>query len=263
MVSSAVRAMAVIGFMAMDFVLPASAATIHVGMDNEAYPPFYSKGADGTWSGWEIDLLHAVCENMKATCDVQQIAWDGLIPSLQDKKIDLIWSSMTINGERQKVIDFTVPYYDTLLVMIGDKSDKTPVECRDLSTFKNKVIGVQAGTNFSSYLDAKKTPDTKIKTYDTLDNALADLSSGRIDFVQEGKTSLVDFLSKNADFEVKTTCPEDPILGYGVGGGVRKDDTALRDQVSAAIKAEMANGDWDKITARYPTLKGAIVKPGH
>ena len=248
-------------FGAMPFFAPAAHAdSINVGLDDESYPPFYSKGPDGKWGGWEIDMIHAVCSQMKADCTTKEIAWDGLIPALQQKQIDMIWASMTINGERKKVIDFTHFYYDSAIVMIGPKDDPTKVDCGNLDTFKGKVIGVQAATIFSSYL--KNAPKSVgVKAYDTTDNVIADLANGRIDYAQESLSTFAIFLSKNADFEVKTTCPHNDILGYGVGGGVRQGDTALRDRVSAAILALAANGTWDRITAKYPSIKGLLTKP--
>jgi polar amino acid transport system substrate-binding protein len=246
---------------AMPFVAPAAHAdSIKVGLDDESYPPFFSKGPDGKWVGWEIDMIHAVCDQMKTDCTTKEIAWDGLIPALQQKQIDMIWGSMTINGERKKVIDFTHFYYDSAIVMIGPKDDGTKVDCGNLETFKGKVIGAQAATIYSSYL-AHAPKSVQVKTYDTADNLIADLANGRIDYAQEALSTFAIFFSKNPDIEVKTTCPHTDILGFGVGGGVRKDDAALRDRVSAAILAVAANGTWDKITDRYPSIKGLLTKP--
>ncbi|MFN4206148.1 MAG: transporter substrate-binding domain-containing protein, partial [Agrobacterium albertimagni] len=82
-------------------------AEVRFGIMNEAYPPFFAKDASGTWKGWEIDLMNAVCAEMKETCSVVDVSWDGLIPALQTKKFDVIWSSMSITEERLKTIDFT------------------------------------------------------------------------------------------------------------------------------------------------------------
>lgn len=239
---------------------PAHADTITIGLDDESYPPFYSKAPSGKWVGWELDLLKAVCDQMKAECKTKEIAWDGLIPALQQKQIDMIWASLTINGDRRKVIDFTQMYYNSPIVMVGSKDDSTAVDCGKLETFKGKVVGVQSGTIFSTYM--KSAPaDVQVKTYDTTDNMLADLANGRIDYAQEGVSTFAEFLKKNTDYAVKTTCPGNDVLGYGVGGGVRKGDTALRDRVSAAIMELVKNGTWDAITAKYPVLNGMITKP--
>ena len=241
----------------------ASPPTLRVGIDAESYPPFFSKDATGKWKGWEIDLLYAACGKMNVRCELTDIAWDGLIPALQNRKIDVIWSSMTITGERQKAIDFSRAYYESPTVFVGSKSDRRRVDCAVPTTFKDRVIGVQAGTNFSAFLDARFTRDAQIKAFDKFDNALADLVSGRVDYVQEAKGLFTAFLSSRdgKDFEVKTTCADNPVLGLGIGAGVRQGD-ALRVRLSTVIAQLQQDGAWDAITARYPNLKGTIEK-GH
>src|ERR1700761_4600853 len=96
---------------------------IKFGVAAEPYPPFSSKDASGKWVGFEIDLMDAVCAEMKAKCELVETAWDGIIPSLQEKKIDVIWSSMSITAERMQKIDFTDKYYQTPAVIIGPKSE--------------------------------------------------------------------------------------------------------------------------------------------
>jgi polar amino acid transport system substrate-binding protein len=78
--------------------------------------------------------------------------------------------------------------------------------------------------------------------------------AGRVDLVEADSIALSDFLKSDAgkDFERKATAPKDPILGEGgVGGGLRKDDTALKDKLNAAIKAVRADGTYDKIAKKY------------
>lgn len=242
-------------------VAAASAQTLRIGMDSEAYPPFYSQQSDGSWSGWEIDMLKAVCDQMKVTCEVERMAWDGLIPALSQNKVDFIWSSMTINGEREKVIDFTHYYYKTPNVIVGAKDDHKKVDCGVLDSLSGRAIGVQGGTNYSSYLQASAPKSVSVKSYDVMDNVLADLSTGRLDYALEGKSTFSHFLADHSDFEVKSVCPDNDILGGGVGAGLRKQDQALRDQLSAAIVAVANDGTWDVITKRYPVLSGSLTKP--
>ena len=49
---------------------PSAAAddVIRFGVAAEPYAPFSVKDASGKWQGWEIDLMNAVCAEMKAKC---------------------------------------------------------------------------------------------------------------------------------------------------------------------------------------------------
>src|SRR5688572_26903760 len=96
-------------------------ADIKFGVTAEPYPPYSAKDASGKWVGWEIDLMNAVCKQMNEECELVEVAWDGIIPALTSKQIDVIWSSMSITDDRKKTIDFTDMYYDTPTVIIGPK----------------------------------------------------------------------------------------------------------------------------------------------
>ena len=39
----------------------ASAEPLKVGFSPEAYPPFYVADAAGNWTGWEVEIVHAIC----------------------------------------------------------------------------------------------------------------------------------------------------------------------------------------------------------
>jgi polar amino acid transport system substrate-binding protein len=229
---------------------------IKFGVAAEPYPPFSSKDASGTWVGFEIDLMHAVCDQMKANCVLVETAWDGIIPALQEKKIDVIWSSMSITEERKQKIDFTDRYYKTPAIFIGAKSESVNIDFSNPDSLKGKIIGVQTSTIHYNFVQKYFGSAATIKTYDTQDNCNADLVAGRLDLVMADSIALDDFLKSDQgkDFELKATAPNDPILGEGVGGGVRKDDPDLRTKLNAAIAAVRANGTYDAIAKRWFTF---------
>ena len=114
---------ALIGSLMTLIAIPAMAAeTIKVGFAAEPYPPFSYTAASGNWKGWEIELMAAICESAKLDCKITPIAWDGIIPALNSKKIDIIMASMSITPDRLKVIDFSDKYYNTPAVIVGDKN---------------------------------------------------------------------------------------------------------------------------------------------
>jgi polar amino acid transport system substrate-binding protein len=234
---------------------------VEIGVAAEPYPPFSEKDTSGNWVGFEMDLYKAVCEDQKLDCQLVEVAWDGIIPALQEKKIDVIWSSMSITDERKKVIDFTTMYYDSSNTLIGLKSDESKPDPANADSLKGKIIGVQTSTIHANFIEKYFGSSAEVKLYDTLDNALADLKAGRVDFVSESSTSLAPFLQSNPDFTTKATWPLDPIFGNGVGGGVRKEDTALKAKLDAGITNVVKSGKYDELLTKYPGLGEQIQKP--
>jgi polar amino acid transport system substrate-binding protein len=238
----------------------ASAAALKFGVAAEPYPPFTVKGADGKWTGWEIDFMNAVCAEAKLECEVAETAWDGIIPALTSKKIDVIWSSMSITAVRKETIDFTTMYYDSAAVLIGAKGDKdiTPAK------LAGKNIGVQVSTIHANYL-AKYYATSTIKTYQTQDEVNQDLAAGRVDYVMADGLTLDAFLKAGGKDCCELKGVVDPydktILGDGVGGGVRKEDTELKGKLDAAITALAKNGKLVEITAKYPDLVNGMLLP--
>jgi polar amino acid transport system substrate-binding protein len=237
-------------------------ADIKFGVAAEPYPPFSSKDASGKWIGWEIDLMDAVCAEMKEKCELVEVAWDGIIPALTSKQIDVIWSSMSITAERKQTIDFTNMYYNTPTVIIGAKDGDMDISPDHLA---GKAIGVQVATVHQRYVDKYFGGKSTVKTYQTQDEANQDLAAGRLDYVQADGSALEAFLKTEqgaACCEMKGQVPDDPeILGEGVGGGVRKEDTALKEKLNTAIAALAKAGEFDKITAKYPELVGKMIVP--
>ena len=236
----------------------ASAKVLKFGAAAEPYPPFTSQTASGKWVGFEVDLMNAVCKAEKLQCEMVGTAWDGIIPALNAHKIDVIWSSMSITPEREKVIAFTDKYYNTPAEIIGPKSEKLPLTIKDMSALDGKTIGVQTSTTHAAFVQ-KYLGKAKIKTYDTQDNADADLAAGRIDAAIADSIALNDFLKSDAGKadEVKLTIPANfdrSVFGDGVGGGLRKSDTALKAKLDAGIKKVREDGTYDKIAKKYFTF---------
>lgn len=239
-------------------------ADLKFGIAAEPYPPFASKDPGGKWVGWEVDLMDAVCAQMKERCEITEVAWDGIIPALTGKQIDVIWSSMLITEKRKEVIDFSNMYYDTPPAIIGPKNGDLDYSTEHL---KGKSLGVQVSTAHERHAQKYLVPNgVELKIYSTQDEANNDLAAGRLDYVLANSSALFAFLatSQGADCcEMKGMIdkPDPDIYGEGVGGGVRKEDTALKEKLNAAISALAKNGKFDEITARYPELVGKITVP--
>lgn len=231
----------------------AHAETVRVGISADPYPPFTWKEADGTWKGFEIDLLHAICDEAKWDCPIVETAWDGIIPALTTKKIDMIVNSMTITDQRKDVIAFSAPYYAATAAFIGAEGEKTD---GSPEWFKGKIIGVQVSTTHAAYAQAHYGKLAEIKSYNTQDEANADLAAGRVDVVIADQIALESWLKADAGkgFAVIGTVPFPPDQIPCVGAGMRKEDTALKATFDAALAKLLKTGKYDELAKPYFTF---------
>jgi len=216
----------------------------------EPYPPFTVKGGNGEWSGFEVDLIHKLCEGMKAECQIKEVAWDGIIPSLLAKKIDVIFSSMSVTDEREKQIAFSRAYYDSLLGVAGPKGATVDITPQGL---KGKLIGVQISTVSANYLKKYYENIADLKYYDTQESANADLIAGRIDYMMADDTAIAMMVKtpEASGLAHIASVPYDPIIGRGVGAGLRKEDTALKARLDKAIGELLVSKDFADLSEHY------------
>jgi polar amino acid transport system substrate-binding protein/arginine/ornithine transport system substrate-binding protein len=216
-----------------------------------AYPPFSETAADGSIVGFDIDIANALCAEIGESCEMVKVDWDGIIPALLEKKCDAIVASMSITPERKEVIDFTAKYYQTPARFVAPVDAGFTDSVEDMA---EKVVGVQRGTIHQKYMETHY-PDTELRLYGTQDEAVLDLAAGRIDAVMADSIALSDGFLERPEGQGFAFLGEphiDPAIhGEGTGIGVRKEDTELRDELTAAIDAIRADGTYDEIAGKY------------
>ena len=223
---------------------------LRIGVEG-AYPPFSWKEADGTLTGFDIDIAKALCENMGRECELVEQDWDGIIPALLAKKYDAIVASMSITEERKKRVDFTGKYYNTPAKFVAPKNAGFDTTAEGL---EGKTVGVQRGTIHQCYME-KAFPDVELKLYGTQEEVFLDLAAGRIDVqISDSIQSLEGFLTKpeGKDFAFLGDDQFDlECHGEGAGIAVRKGEDDLRLAFDKAIKAIRDDGTYARINAKY------------
>ncbi len=209
-----------------------------------SYKPFSYTDADGKLIGYEIELVDALCAQMKAECEVISQDWDGLIPGLNAQKFDAAIAGMSITPERKEVVEFSDPYFHSGIILIGKKGDDISVE-----GLEGQPVASQRSTVASQYLQDEHD-NADIKLYDTQDNAYLDLTSGRVRAMMSDKVTGIDWLKTEAgkDYEVKGQ--EISTNDDAMGIAFRKGDPLVA-KFNAALAELKANGTYDQITGSY------------
>lgn len=218
------------------------------------YPPWSFKDAKGALQGWDVDIAHALCEKMKASCEIVAQDWDGMLPGLMSRKYDMIVASMAITEQRRQRVDFSNKYKETVSRFVSRKGAPADVSPAAL---KGKSVGVQRGSIQAAYL-THAYKDADLRFYDTPQAAELDLVAGRVEYIFGNMvTYFVGFMKtpQARDFEFVGPDLKGGLLGEGNGIAVRKGDTVTLSRVNAALAAIRADGSYDRITAKYFPFK--------
>src|SRR5690606_38291668 len=126
--------------------------------------------------GFDIDLWAEIAKDLDITYVLQPMDFNGIIPALQTRQVDVALAGITIKEERKKVIDFSDGYYDSgFLLMVPVDSDIDGPE--DLA---GKTLAVKTGTSATDY--AKENfKETELRQFPNIDNAYLELQTGRVD----------------------------------------------------------------------------------
>jgi len=211
------------------------------------FPPFGYVDKEGKPMGFDVESMNWIADKMGFKVKHQPMDWDGIIPALVNKKIDLIASGMSATEERAKIVNFTIPYYQVtqVLVVKGDNAS-------DLKTMltSGKKIGAQRGTVTYKLLEEyAKNPDYKFElvAYDSTDLAMEDMKIGRI----EGSgmdSSIAKEVMKDKPFKIAGTFDAAP---ENYGYAVRKEDKELLDKLNKGLELLMKDPYWEELKAKY------------
>jgi len=217
-----------------------------------AYPPFSKTEADGSLSGFDVDMANALCKEMQVKCKIVAQDWDGIIPSLLARKYDAIIAAMSITEERKQKVDFTGKYALIPNKFIAKKGAGLEFTKAGL---KGQKIGVQRATTHDRYLTDNYGESVEIVRYGSFDEAYLDLANGRIVAVLGDASALEEGVINQAGGEgyefVGPSLTDPKWFGDGFGIAVRKQDKDLTKKLDAAILAVRASGEYKAIQDKY------------
>jgi len=238
-----------------------------------AYPPWNATDTNGKLYGFDIDVINEVCRRKNLECDIIPQAWKGIIPGLTAGKYDCIIAGMQATPKRLKVVDFAGPYaktpgsFSTLKSspLASFKSAVGDVTLNDITaqeqsvidalrkSLKGKVIGVQTTTTHSNFLDTFFKDVATIRKYDSQENVLLDLNTGRIDAAEASLSYWVPIMKKDQGENLALFGPAwtGDIFGLGNGVAIRKQDPELKAIISEGLSQMKADGTIQRLALKW------------
>ena len=220
---------------------PGQAAELVVATDT-AFVPFEFKDGD-KYVGFDIDLWDAVAKEVGLEYRLQPMDFNGIIPALQTKQVDVALAGITIKDERKQVIDFSDGYYDSgFLLMVPVDS---PVKSfKDLG---GKTLAVKTGTSATDYAK-EHFKETELRQFPNIDNAYLELQTGRVDAAMHDTPNVLYYIAKAGNGKVKAVGEQMMAHEYGIAFPKGSELVA---KVNVALKAIKADGRYNAIFKKW------------
>ena len=224
--------LAAVSAIALSPRLHAEDAELVVGT-NVSGPPFAFL-RHGTYTGFDLEVWAEVAKGMGRKWRLQPMEFSALIPALQTRNIDVIVSELFIKPERQKVIDFSIPYNRSGLIAVAQMDNAKINGVDDLA---GKTIGAVTGSSSIDYIRQHITGAT-IAQMPSVNDALLALQAGRNDAVVYDMPEMLLYASTAGKGKVKVIHPA--LEGLDVGLGYQKDSPLVvsGDAQLAAMKSD-------------------------
>jgi His/Glu/Gln/Arg/opine family amino acid ABC transporter permease subunit len=165
---------------------------LRIGTD-ATYPPFENKIGD-RFEGLDIDLGEEIGKELGVRVQWETINFDGLLAAVQTGKYDIAISDVVITDERKKTNAFSRPYFlagETIARRKGDERVRTSADLKD------KTVCVQLGTTGEKAVEGLGLPESRIRKFDTIQEALLEVTNGRADAVVADEPALKFILAKD------------------------------------------------------------------
>lgn len=209
------------------------------------YPPFNFVDATGALRGLEVDLVYAVCAELKVTCEIVSRRWDRLLPGLADSEYQVVAASLRIPKQPPQGIAFSRPYFGNAAAFATREGD--------VAARITGPIGVETGTRMAAYL-AAQNDRVPVRSYPDAVSTYQALLDDEVSAVFDDAVRLNRWLN-----DPSATCcvmAGQPVFstayfGPGVGFALRDDDDDLLDRLNQALDQLAQEGRIAELSDRY------------
>lgn len=211
------------------------------------YPPFEFEDSDAPsgYSGFDMDLLQAIADNLDLDMTVEVVGFDPLQSGtvLASGQCDIGASAMTITEERKQNLDFSDPYYDSLQsLLVPTDSGVTSID--DVTG----TIGVQQGTTGEAFANENLPEGATPEAYPSDAELWTALQAGNIDGILQDFPVNDEHAQADEGFEIVDTFETDEQYGFAFA---KDEKTELLEAVNEQLSALREDGTYDEIYDRY------------
>jgi polar amino acid transport system substrate-binding protein len=212
-----------------------------VGTDTP-YPPF-EIGQPPNISGYDIDVLNAMAEEMGLEVEYQDTSFDTIFRDVAQGRFDMAVAATTITPERERGVDFSDPYY------LADQSLVVPEGETEISSqddLGGAIVGAQDGTTGEAYAN-DETDAAEVRGFPEGPDAINALRAGQVDAVIIDAPVAQDAVETQGGVEIA----EEIVTRELYGMFFPEDSDALREAVNEALATIKEDGTLEELYGEY------------
>ena len=208
---------------------------------NAQFPPYEMTTDDGGFEGIDVEIATAIAEKLGLELDILDMDFDSALLAVQQGKSDIVMAGVTVNEDRQLVMDFTDSYATGVqVIIVKEGSDVT------IDNMGEGLIGTQRGTTGNIYC-TDDYGEEHVMAYDDGFTAVQALMNGQVDCVVIDNAPAQEFVKNNAGLTILDT--EYANEDYAIG--LNKGNTALLDAINTALNELISDGTVQTIIDKY------------
>ena len=209
--------------------------------------PFGYLDTDGQLKGYDVDLMREIAKRLlgsEQAVEFQQVFSSTRVIAINSGNVDIVAATMTITPAREKVIDFSRPYFTAHQALIVP--NQSPV--KKLDDLNQKTILFVLGTTSETNIKAR-LPQAKYVGFKTSTDAFSALKAGRGDAMTTDDTILAGFLSESCGFRMlEDKLSDEP---YGIGFQQSEETRALQEKIDNALTELEKDGTLDRLRHKW------------
>lgn len=195
-----------------------------------------------TGSDYETAVLLA--KDLGVDLEIVEVTGPNRVPFLVANRADVVISTFSITPERQKVIDFSVPYASAVQFVAAPKT----VSLKTQDDLAGKRVGVTRGTTGDTVLSKLPIPGIEIVRFDDESTNMTAFASGQVDIVVQEPAVINRVAQQNPAKEIERKFV---IAEFDVGIGLRKNDEPLKAYLDSWVRANLKNGKLNSIYEKF------------
>ncbi len=230
---------------------------------NSGYPPYEVLDAHGELVGFDIDLARHIGKKLNRRVVFNDMAFDALIVSLQQKKVDLVLAGLDITPKNKQEVDF-VPYTPAeeiakLSLLFWQKVPGDVTSFEDLPRlFDQAIICVQSGTSYVPLLE--QIPGISPKVLTSMSDLIMDVKYKKSHACVFESAVAHAIAQEHPEFVVVDVNLPVGFVYEGTGIAIAKDRTDLYRDVDGAMQELHADGTIKALRERWFARSGGASK---